>query len=412
MAIVTGAGAGLGRVYALDLAKRGAKVVVNDLGGARDGSGDGSTSAADKVVEEIKALGGEAVANYDSVATPEGGQGIVDTAVKAFGRVDIVINNAGILRDKTLIKMDPENWDAVMSVHLKGAYNVTRPAFIKMRENGYGRIIMTTSAAGMYGNFGQTNYSAAKMGLLGFMNTLKSEGGKYNIKVNTIAPVAATRLTEDILPPEMLAKLKPEFVSPLVLYLCSEQCPVNGHIYNAGMGYYNRAAIVTGPGAVVGDGQEPPSVEEVGKSLAKIKEMTDGEEFDNATAAFTPMIEAFSPKKKAPAGAPVEKPTVDAIFKGLPDAFQAENAGGVSVIFQFEISGPTGGSWNITIENGQCDLQEGAHASPSCTLAMADEDFIMMMTGQLSPMKAYTGGKLKITGDIMKSQLIEKLFTL
>ncbi|MBW2203923.1 MAG: SDR family NAD(P)-dependent oxidoreductase, partial [Deltaproteobacteria bacterium] len=206
VAIVTGAGAGLGRAYALELAQRGAKVVVNDLGGARDGTG-GGTSAADQVVEEIKSSGGEAVANYDSVATAEGGQAIVDSAVEAFGKVDIVINNAGILRDKTLAKMEPENWDAVMDVHLKGAYNVSRPAFIKMRENGYGRIILTTSAAGLYGNFGQTNYSAAKMGLIGFMNTVKLEGDKHNIRVNTVAPVAATRLTEDILPPEMLEKL-------------------------------------------------------------------------------------------------------------------------------------------------------------------------------------------------------------
>jgi len=180
VAIVTGAGAGLGRVYALELAKRGAKVVVNDFGGARDGTG-GSKAAADKVVEEIKALGGEAVASYESVATPEGGEAIVRKAVESFGRVDILINNAGILRDRTLVKMEPETWDAVLDVHLKGAYNVTRPAFVKMREQGYGRIVMTTSAAGLYGNFGQTNYSAAKMGLVGMMNTLKLEGERHGL---------------------------------------------------------------------------------------------------------------------------------------------------------------------------------------------------------------------------------------
>ena len=198
---MTGAGAGLGRVYALELAKRGAKVVVNDLGGARDGSGQGSTSAADKVVEEIKSLGGEAVASYDSVATVEGGEAIIKKAVETFGQVDILINNAGILRDKTLAKMEPAEWDTVLSVHLDGAYNVTRPAFLKMRENGYGRIIVTTSSSGLYGNFGQANYSAAKMGLVGLMNSLKLEGEKHGIKVNAIAPTAATRLTEDILPP-------------------------------------------------------------------------------------------------------------------------------------------------------------------------------------------------------------------
>ena len=415
VAIVTGAGAGLGRVYALELAARGAKVVVNDLGGARDGTGS-SSSAADQVVEEIKAAGGEAVANYDSVSTPEGGQAIVDTALKAFGKVDIVVNNAGILRDKTLIKMEPETWDAVLDVHLKGAYNVTRPAFIKMRENGYGRIIFTTSAAGLYGNFGQTNYSAAKMGLLGFMNTLKAEGGKYNIKINTIAPVAATRLTEDILPPEMLAKLKPEFVSPMVLYLSSEQCPVSGHIFNAGMGYYNRAAVLTGAGVVVGDGKEPPTPEQIFAAMDKIKDMKGAEELPNATAAFTPMIEAFNPKKQAPAaddaGAGGAKPTVAQIFEGLPGAFQAENAAGVEVVFGFEISGPGGGTWGVMVKDGKCELAEGAPGSPNCTLSMGDDDFVKMMTGELSAMKAFTGGKLKISGDVMKSQLIEKLFKL
>jgi NAD(P)-dependent dehydrogenase (short-subunit alcohol dehydrogenase family)/acyl dehydratase len=299
VAIVTGAGAGLGRVYALELAKRGARVVVNDLGGAKDGRGGDSQSAADEVVEEIRALGGEAVGSYDSVATPEGGQAIVDKAIEAFGRVDIVINNAGILRDKTLVKMDPENWDAIMDVHLKGAYNVTRPAFVKMRENGYGRIVLTTSAAGLYGNFGQTNYSAAKMGLIGFMNTLKLEGEKHGIKVNTVAPIAGTRLTQEVLPPDLFEKLKPEFVAPLVLYLCSEQCPVTGRIYNAGMGYFNRVAVVTGQGATLGDEIGVPSPETVAKTMKKIKTLEGAQEYPSAVDAFGSMLEAFSSKKEA-----------------------------------------------------------------------------------------------------------------
>jgi NAD(P)-dependent dehydrogenase (short-subunit alcohol dehydrogenase family) len=172
--------------------------------------------------------------------------------------VDVLINNAGILRDRTLVKMEPESWDGVMDVHLKGVYNVTRPAFARMREQGYGRIVLTSSAAGLYGNFGQTNYSAAKMGLVGFMNTLKLEGEKHEIKVNTVAPIAGTRLTEGVLPPEMFEKLRPEFVSPLVLYLCSEDCGENGMIFNAGMGYFNRVGIVTGPGVRIGDGSTFP----------------------------------------------------------------------------------------------------------------------------------------------------------
>ncbi len=258
VAIVTGAGGGLGRVYALEFAKRGAKVVVNDLGGARDGSGEGSQSPAQKVVEEIKALGGEAVANFDTVTTPEGGEKIVNTALDAFGTVDILINNAGILRDKSLLKMEPDTWQAVLDVHLNGAYHVTKPAFAVMKEKGYGRIVMTTSAAGLYGNFGQTNYGSAKMGLVGLMNTLKLEGAKYDIKVNTVAPIAASRLMSDIIPPEVLEKMKPEFVAPLVLFLSSEKCPVTGRIYNAGVGYYGRAAMMTSPGTVIGDGKKVP----------------------------------------------------------------------------------------------------------------------------------------------------------
>ncbi|HBL52958.1 MAG TPA: short-chain dehydrogenase, partial [Syntrophaceae bacterium] len=279
VAIVTGAGGGLGRVYALEFARRGAKVVVNDFGGARDGSGKGAAGPADKVVDEIKALGGEATANYDNVATANGGENIVKTAVDAFGKVDILINNAGILRDKGLLKMEPENWQAVLDVHLNGAFNVTRPAFGVMRDNGFGRIVMTTSAAGLYGNFGQTNYSSAKLGLVGFMNTLKLEGAKYNIKVNTVAPIAASRLTEDILPPDLLAKMKPEYVAPIVLYLCSEACEATGMIYNAGAGFYNRAAIMTSPGIVVGGGKKIPSIEDVSANWAKIMDLKGAKEY-------------------------------------------------------------------------------------------------------------------------------------
>jgi NAD(P)-dependent dehydrogenase (short-subunit alcohol dehydrogenase family)/putative sterol carrier protein/acyl dehydratase len=408
VAIVTGAGAGLGRVYALELAKRGARVVVNDLGGTKDGRGGDSQSAADQVVEEIRALGGEAVGSYDSVATPEGGQAIVDKAVEAFGRVDIVINNAGILRDKTLVKMDPENWDAIMDVHLKGAYNVTRPAFVKMRENGYGRIVLTTSAAGLYGNFGQTNYSAAKMGLIGFMNTLKLEGEKHGIKVNTVAPIAGTRLTEEVLPPDLFEKLKPEFVAPLVLYLCSDGCEESGMTFNAGMGYYNRAAVVTGQGAVVGDGSHPPAVEAVHEHWDAINDLSSPQEFPNAVAAFSPMLDAFGPKKEAreeEGGL-----TVKGIFERIPEAFQADQAAGLDVVFQFRISGAGGGDWYVVVKDGACEVIEGVHDRPTTTVKMGDEDFIQLISGKLNAMSAYTGGKLKIEGDLMKSQLIEKLF--
>ncbi len=408
VAVVTGAGAGLGRVYALELAKRGAKVVVNDLGGPRDGSGEGSTRAADQVVEEIKALGGQAVANYDSVSTPEGGQAIIQTAVDAFGRVDILINNAGILRDKTLAKMEPESWRAVLDVHLNGAYHVTRPAFLKMRENGYGRIIMTTSAAGLFGNFGQSNYSAAKLGLVGFMNTLKLEGEKHHIKVNTVAPIAATRLTEDVLPPDLFEKLKPEFVAPIVLYLCSEGCKENGAVFNAGIGYFSRAAVVSGPGITIGDGKTIPTVEEIDRHWEAINSLEGAKEFTNVTAAFGDMLMASPPPgEETQAGAGL---SVQGIFERMPQAFQADKAGGVNVIFQYRISGPKGGDWYTIIKDGTCQVTQGVHDAPTTTIKMGDDDFLALMEGKLKAMVAYTSGKLKIEGDIMKSQLIEKLF--
>jgi NAD(P)-dependent dehydrogenase (short-subunit alcohol dehydrogenase family) len=287
VAIVTGAGGGLGRSYALELGKRGAKVVVNDFGGARDGSGTGAASPADHVVDEIKALGGQAVSNYDNVATMEGGANIVKTAVDAFGKVDILINNAGILRDKTLIKMEPENWKAVIDVHLNGAYYVTRPAFEVMRNNGYGRIIMTSSASGLYGNFGQSNYSSAKLGVVGFMNTLKLEGAKYNIKVNTVAPIAATRISDDVMPQELQEKMKPDYVAPIVLYLSSEKCSDTGRIYNCGAGFYNRAVIVTGPGMTLGDDKQVPTPEMISDRWEEINNMDNAQQYADLTTAVT-----------------------------------------------------------------------------------------------------------------------------
>jgi len=285
VAIVTGAGAGLGRQHALELAKRGAKVVVNDLGGTRDGVGH-SDAAANKVVDEIKALGGQAVPNYDNVATIAGGENITKTAVDAFGKVDILVNNAGILRDKTFNKMEEENWDAVVGVHLRGAYCVSKPAFNNMRENGFGRIIMTTSGAGLFGNFGQSNYAAAKLGIVGLTNVMKLEGAKYNIKTNVIAPVAASRLTEDVLPPQLFEKMKPDFITPLVLYLASEQCTDTGMIINCTLGYYSRSAIVTGPGAFLSDGHKIPEPEEIMAAWDKIRSLENPKYFDQLPEMF------------------------------------------------------------------------------------------------------------------------------
>ncbi len=291
VAIVTGAGGGLGRTYALELAKRGAKVLVNDFGGARDGTG-GSTSMADKVVEEIKSAGGEAIANYDGVHTYEGGQNIVKQAIDAWGKVDIVINNAGILRDKSFTKMEEDLWDAVIAVHLKGVYNVTRPAFINMRENGYGRIMMTASGTGLFGNFGQTNYGAAKLGQVGLMNSLRLEGEKYNIKVNTLAPVAATRLTEDIMPPEIFKKLNPEFVTPVVLFLVSEDCTDSGKIICTGAGLVQCAGIFVNEGVFLGS--EPATPEAVRDNWDKITDMSKLKQMTNVMDQSADIMKHYS----------------------------------------------------------------------------------------------------------------------
>jgi NAD(P)-dependent dehydrogenase (short-subunit alcohol dehydrogenase family) len=234
VAVITGAGGGLGRQHALLLASRGALVVINDLGGAIDGTGS-DKGAAERVVDEIKAAGGEAVADTNSVATPEGGAAIVQTAIDAYGRIDIVINNAGILRDKSFHNLTPDLLDPVIDVHLRGAFNVTQPAWVHMREQGYGRIISTSSAAGIFGNFGQANYGAAKMGLVGLTRVLAVEGAKFNIKANAIAPLALTRMTENLLGP-LGEKLDPGLVSPLVTYLASEDCEPTGRVFSVGGG--------------------------------------------------------------------------------------------------------------------------------------------------------------------------------
>ena len=269
VAIVTGAGGGLGRCHALELARRGAKVVVNDLGGAMDGSG-GSSAAAEAVVAEIKAMGGEALANGGSVSDRAGAQSMVDDAMNAWGRVDVLINNAGILRDKSFSKMTLDDFDMVVNVHLLGAAYCSHAVWPVMREQNYGRILMTTSPTGLYGNFGQTNYGAAKLGQVGLMNSLKIEGAKNNIHTNTIAPVAATRITENLMPDEVLQKLGPELVTPAALFLVSTDAP-NGVILQAQGGTFSLAGIFENDGVNIG---VDATVEDIAANYETIVDMS------------------------------------------------------------------------------------------------------------------------------------------
>ena len=268
--IVTGAGNGLGRSHALEFGRRGAKVIVNDLGGSAFGDGS-DKAAADVVVDEIKAAGGEAAANYDSV---EDGDKIVQTAMDNFGRIDVVVNNAGILRDKSFQKMTDEDWDLIYRVHVKGSYAVTHAAWPHMREQQYGRIIMTASAAGIYGNFGQANYSMAKLGLHGLAQTLAHEGKKRNIIVNSIAPIAASRLTETVMPPEVLKNLKPEYVTPLVAYLCHESNTDTGGLYEVGAGWIGKLRWERTAG--VGLKLDNVNAESISDSWAQICDFSEG----------------------------------------------------------------------------------------------------------------------------------------
>ncbi len=285
VAIVTGAGNGLGRSHALLLASRGAKVVVNDLGGSHTGQGQ-SSAAADKVVAEIKEQGGEAVANYNSV---EDGDKIIKSAIDAFGRIDILINNAGILRDTSFQKMSQEDWDLIYRVHVLGAFRCTHAAWPHMREQKYGRIIMTASAAGIYGNFGQANYSMAKLGLVGFSNTLALEGRKNNVLCNVIAPIAGSRMTETVFPPNLLAALKPEYVSPLVLRLCHESSDESGGLFEVGGGFYGKLRWERARGKIYRLGR-PVTAEDLDAEWPTITSFTDATHPGNIAQSVEPIV--------------------------------------------------------------------------------------------------------------------------
>lgn len=293
VALVTGAGNGLGRAYALLLASRGAKVIVNDLGGGFKGDGQ-STKAADTVVEEIKQMGGTAVANYESCVN---GKAIIDQAVKEFGKIDIIVNNAGILRDVSFAKMTEKDWDLINEIHLKSVYNISKAAWPIFREQKYGRIVNVTSAAGLYGNVGQANYSAAKMAIVGLSKTLAKEGAKKNILCNVIAPLAGSRMTATVLPEDLLNALKPELVAPLVAFLCSDQEEANGQIFEVGAGWVSEVRWERSPGGFMEYGKADP--EEIKRIWGDI---TNFEGSDNPTSpqdSFGPVFTNLERYKEA-----------------------------------------------------------------------------------------------------------------
>ena len=268
--VVTGAGNGLGKAYALEFANRGANVVVNDIGGSVNGEGS-ENAPADIVVKEIIDNGGSAVANYDSVATKSGGESIIQSALTEFGGIHAVVNNAGILRDKSFAKMEEEDLNAIIDVHLKGTFFVCQPAFVQMKEQGYGRFVNVSSPSGLFGNFGQLNYGAAKMGIVGLTNVLAIEGAKYNIKANVIAPNAATRMTESLFGEDMANMLTVDNITPLVVFLASEQCDITHEIFSAGGGRFSRVGISTD----IGYFNPSASAEDIHENIEKIRDLSN-----------------------------------------------------------------------------------------------------------------------------------------
>lgn len=433
VAIVTGAGGGLGREYALLLASRGCSVVVNDL----------EPKAANSVVDTIRQQGGKAVANYNSV---EDGEAIVRTAIDNFGRIDILINNAGILRDKSLLKMTEADWDIIQRVHLRGSFLVTRAAWPHMRERGYGRIIMTASSAGLYGNFGQTNYAAAKMGLIGLSNTLAVEGSKYNIHSNVIIPIAASRLTADIIPEPLLKRLLPAYVAPVVAYLCHENCRETGGIFEASGGWVARYKLHRSKGKVYNTIDEL-SLESLERDWNSITTLDGGAYFSSVGEHFGSIIQSLQDAESGSGAGVVEMQAkqaeennnddssnkngdeallrsipvsgykcdilfniIDYRMKEEPDLIEQLKA-----VFQYNITqnGKHITTWTADTKNDVAvyNSEPRNNVKPDCTVTVDDDDFVKIMVGKLNPQRAFIMGKLNIKGNVLLLQKLNTLWT-
>lgn len=429
VAIVTGAGGGLGREYALLLASRGCSIVVNDL----------EARAADRVVGEIEQQGGKAVASYDSV---EEGEKVVKRALDAFGRIDILINNAGILRDKSMLKMTSADWDIIQRVHLRGSFLVTRAAWSHMRQQGYGRIIMTASSAGLYGNFGQTSYAAAKMGLVGLSNTLAVEGAKYNIRSNVIIPIAASRLTAGILPEQLLERLAPSYVAPVVAYLCHESCPETGGIFEAAGGWVSRYKLHRSKGKVFRDDL---SLEALEKNWAQLSAMEGGAHFTSVGEHFGAVVMALQEAEAADSSAPgavLQAKASDernqnngrddsALLRSIPSSGnkcdiifnlidsrmrdEPELLEQLKAVFQYNITrdGKHIATWTTDTKHDIAvyNSEPRNNIKPDCTVTVDDDDFIKIMVGKLNPQRAFIMGKLNVKGNVLLLQKLNTIWT-
>jgi len=387
--VITGAGIGLGRAYALFFGKRGAKVVVNDLGTSHTGTG-ATSAAADSVVNEIKANGGTAVANYDSV---EFGEKIIKTAIDNFGRIDVLINNAGILRDRAFKKMTKEDWDLIIKVHLNGVFAATKAAFDYMVTQKFGRIINVSSPSGLYGAYGQVNYSMAKAGIIGFSRALSKEGQKYNVLCNVIAPIAATRMTETVLSKDILDILKPEYIVPLVAYLCHESNEDTGSVFELGGKWISKLRWQRNEGVFFGDNFTPEDVKDKLSSLSSF----DGPVTypDDTTSSLSIIVEneerKIKPNKTANK-AFMSDDVFNLIRNYLASGEGKELVKKVACLFQFDITetkgGPVAKSWTIDLKNDSGIAKEGPADKPDVLFTLTDEDFYKICDGKLNPQMA------------------------
>ncbi len=405
--VVTGGGLGLGKAYCIAFAKRGAKVLVNDLGFVMDGKNQTPLRTADAVVEEIKRFGGTALANYDSV---ENAEKIVQETIKAWGRIDILINNAGILRDKAFHNMKAADFSQVINVHLKGTFLMCRCAWPYMRQQQFGRILNTSSGSGIYGNFGQANYSAAKMAIHGLTNTLAREGESKNILVNSIAPVAATRMTQGVMQTELLNAVSVDHIVPFVEYLAHPDCTISGSLFEVGGGWIAKLRWQRSKGVSF---DFPVKAEDIKTRFEEIGDFTQDSEFpDSGNGSVYKMFENFERNQKrlqANKTAAADLKSTP-IFELMGAYLKVEGEKAVKVcdaVYNFEImkskGGPVDTCWVIDLKNGKGSVAQGRAKDAAATFSMVDGDYVQLVDGKINPQMAFLQGKMKIKGNMKKA---------